>query len=265
MSQASTLRGTLALVFLVSLPCLVATAEDASAGSVDLSGTWAEMEVCSQLETLPLVGRVTSTSTSVLRVTIEQSGSSLLMREVYCSSTIGTGSVLAKTFIPDAFLISLGEMLRPASLDASGSTIEFVQPWYTQVRGARLSDPENEPLPTSPDDPRVFDQDGDGKPGLTVRVSIMGLISGEVYVVQRVRYRMTGTVVSPDRVEGLIEWTNEQITIAASNPLFAADTRPEPNPAPEKSYFVLQRIDPPAGCEEIVEQLENLLRALDAA
>ena len=188
--------GALAVCLLACVPGLVVGGEDSAPTPIDLSGTWAELQVCSQVEILPVLGKVTSTSTSLLCATIEQSGSSLLMREVYCSTTIATGSALAKIVIPEAFLASLGEMTRPASLDGSGPTIQFDQPWYTQVRGAYLDDPENDALPTNPSDPRVFDQDGDGKPGLTVRVSILGLLSGEVYVVQRVRYRMIGTVIS---------------------------------------------------------------------
>jgi hypothetical protein len=210
--------------------------------------------VCSQLQVLPLVGPITSTSTSVLRATVEQSGSAFIFHEAYCSSMIATGSALAKTVIPDAFLSSLGETTRPAFLDASGTTIQFVQPWYTQVRGARLSDPENERLPTTSDDPRVFDQDGDGEPGLTVKVTLMGgLFSGETYVVQRVRYRMTGTVVSADRIVGLIEWTNEQITIAASSAIFGVDTKPTPNPIPERSYFVFVRVPADTDCVQILK------------
>lgn len=251
-------RGALAVSILACALEFMAGGEDPAPAPVDLSGTWAELQVCSQMDVLPILGKVTSTSTSLLCATIEQSGSSLLMREVTCSTTIKTGSALGKLVIPEAFLASLGEMTRPASLDGSGPTIRFDQPWYTQVRGAYLVDPENDALPTNPDDPRVFDQDGDGKPGLTVRVSILGFLSGEVYVVQRVRYRMVGTVVSPNRVEGLIEWSNEQITIEASNPLFAVDTQPEPNSAPEKSYFVLQRVDPGTACQRIVAQRKAL-------
>jgi len=233
-------------------------AQDAEAGPIDLSGTWAELQVCSQIEVLPLVGHVTSTSRSLLRATADQSGSGLIFRETYCSTVIDTGSALAKTVIPGAFLASLGELVRPAFLDASGATIQFVQPWYTQVRGARLVDPENDPLPTSPDDPRVLDQDGDGKPGLTVKVTLMGILSGEAYVVQRVRYRMLGTVISAARITGLIEWTNEQVTIGASSPLFGVDTKPTPNPVPEKSYFVMARIPATADCAEIVADEKTL-------
>jgi len=251
-------RRALAAVLLALLPCLWAAAQDAIPARIDLSGTWAEIQVCSELETLPIVGRLTGTSTTLLRVVMEQTGNSLVIRETYCSTKIDTGTVIASTAIPDAFLRSLGETARPASLDLSGTAVRFVQPWYTEVRGAHLLDPENDPLPTSPDDPRVFDQDGDGKPGLTVRLRVMGIVSGEAYVVQRVRYRMTGTVVSPDRIDGLIEWTNEQVTIGATNRLFEANTSGEPNPDAQKSYFVLQRIDPSVTCTKIVKNWRSL-------
>jgi hypothetical protein len=245
--------------FLVALlPCLLAAAEEGPA-AIDLSGTWAERQIHSEIDTLPIVGRVTSTSTTFLRVTIEQKGTSLLLRETYCSAKVDTRTAIASTVIPPAFLLSLGEIERPASLDLSGPTIQFVSPWFTEVRGARLADPENDPLPTRPDDPRVFDQDGDGKPGLTVRLRVLGIVSGEAYVVQRVRYRMRGTVVTPDRIEGRIEWKNEQITIGATSTLFEANTSGEPNPDPEKSTFVFQRIAPAVGCAGIAEGWNSTL------
>jgi hypothetical protein len=229
----------------------------------DLSGTWAEMQVLSEFATLPLVGEVARTSTIVLRVTLEQNGSALTQRWTYCATEIDNGSAIASTVIPDAFLVSLGEAAAEATLDASVSPTRFVQPWTTEVRGAMLGDPERDPFPTRADDARVVDQDGDGRPGLTARVSALGIFGGDVYIVQRVRTRLIGTLVSPDRIEGLVEWSTEQVTLGASNPLFLGTLPSRPDPAVENSSFVLTRIDPAWACAEILAHRAALFGAPD--
>jgi hypothetical protein len=218
----------------------------------DLSGTWAEMQVLSEFAVLPLVGEVARRSTTILRVTIEQTGSALVQRWTYCATEIDNGSPAASTVIPDAFLVSLGEASAEATLDASFSPTTFVQPWTTEVRGAALNDPERDSLPTRADDARVVDQDGDGKPGLTVKVSALGIISGEVYVVQRVRTRLVGALVAPDRIEGLVEWSTEQVTLGATSFLFLSELPSRPDPIAGNSSFVMQRVDPAWECADIL-------------
>jgi hypothetical protein len=240
---------------LLAVAVAVGAAADAQSSppvALDLSGTWAEMQLLSEFATLPLVGEVARTSTTILRVTIEQIGAALTQRWTYCATEIDNGSAIASTVIPDAFLVSLGEAAAAATLDASLSPASFVQPWTTEVRGARLNDPERDPLPTRADDARVVDQDGDGKPGLTVRVSALGIISGEVYIVQRVRTRLVGTLVSPDRIEGLVEWSTEQVTLGATSFLFLSGLPSRPDPLAGSSSFVIQRVDPTWECADIL-------------
>ena len=249
LSRARSLRF---LLFLAAFSALVLGPAAAASVPVDVSGAWAEMQVYPEFSTLPLVGEVARTSTVLLLVTMEQTGSSLIMRETYCSTKIDNGTAVASTAIPTAFLRSLGQTAKPAFLDASGTITRFTQPWYTEVRGARLDDPERDALPTDAGDPRVFDQDGDGKPGLTVHVSALFIFTGDVYVVQRVRYRLEGVVVTPDRIEGLIEWTTEQITLGATSSLFEGELPGRPDPVAEHSTFVLVRIDSAWTCEDIL-------------
>jgi hypothetical protein len=232
--------------------CFVYVPQAVGSEEPSFSGAWAEIQVLSEFARLPLVGEAARTSTVILRVSIEQTGSSLGMRWTYCATDIDNGSAIASTVIPDAFLASLGEAAAEASIDASAAPERFVQPWTTEVRGARLDNPDTDSLPTTASDPRVVDQDGDGKPGLTVRVSALGIFRGDVYVVQRVRTRLAGAVVSPDRIEGLIEWTTEQVTLGATNALFLGNLPSRPDPFPEHSFFVLVRIDPVWTCADIL-------------
>ncbi|MCX7750167.1 MAG: hypothetical protein N2320_01150 [Candidatus Bipolaricaulota bacterium] len=224
----------------------------------DLTGTWAVMQVTSDLVVYPFVGQRTRTTTLVLRVEMEQRGRAVRVRETHCLADIDDGTGLVVTEITDAFLRSIGVVERGATLEPAGGGWRFVLPWGTAVHGARLANPTGDPLPTSPDDPRVFDQDGDGKPGITVPVRILGLISGEVYAVQRLTKFLEGTVVSPDLVRGLITWTNEQVTIGASNPFLKTDAQAQVDPVRERSYFVAVRIPPTTTCDDLKRTWRSL-------
>lgn len=258
MNRAKRFAFFLVWVFLAGSIVLGQEGSSTESLPLDLSGTWAHMQVYSQYATFPMVGRVRNVTTVILCVQMEQTESVVVLRDAYCATTIDNGTILASTVIPDAFLSSLSPNPRFATLEQTEDGLRFVQEWYTEIRGVRLDDPENEALPTAEDDPRVFDQDGDGKPGMTVKSKIIGLFSGETYVVQRVHYRLIGTVTSHDTIEGLIEWTNEQITIGASSSFFASDIQPIVDPVVENSHFIAKRIDPEMDCKTLKETWKDL-------
>ncbi len=246
---ANVLRSLLATV-------LVFAASVAAAGGgveepPDLSGHWAMAQVTTDIVEYPLVGRRTRVAVLVLRLTIDQSGTSLTVREKHCLAILDDGTDLVQTEITQAFLRSLSAEGRTATLERADDGWRFVFPWGTEVHGARLEDPVNDPLPARPDDPRVFDQDEDGNPGVTVRLSILGLVRGEVYAVQRLSKHMEGDVVSNDHLVGLITWTNEQVRLAATSDLLMAGGDADVHPDPERSYFVARRITPDLTCADL--------------
>ncbi len=217
----------------------------------DLTGTWAVMQVTSDIVVYPFVGQRTRTTTLILLVEMRQTGDVVTVRETHCLADTDDGTSLVTTEIPEAFLRSLGTVEREAVLEPTPDGWRFIWSWPTEVHGARLADPINDPLPAYADDPRVFDQDGDDKPGVTVRVRILGLISGEVYAVQRLSKLLEGLVVTPDLIRGLITWTNEQVTIGASNPFLNTSGDAQVDPVRERSYFVAIRVPTGTTCEDL--------------
>ena len=167
----------------------------------------------------------------------------------------------AGTVLDSAFIASLPEW-------ESAVTIEGEGPWsvrtgdYVAVVGAELEDPAADPLPTDPDDSRVTDPDGDGQPGLTVRIE--GVVSGGVYVVQRIERALEGTLTSDGRMTGTVIGSNQQAKLGASNfilraftPTFIADTEPEHNP------FSWAPVSPDADCARVVEAEAALFGVLE--
>jgi len=224
----------------------------------DLTGTWAVMQVTSDIVVYPFVGEKTRTTTLILLVEMRQNGTEVQVFESHCLVDTDAGTTMVSTEIPEAFLRSLGVVEQTANLEVMPDGWRFTVPWRTEVHGARLEDPANDPLPTSLDDPRVFDQDRDGNPGITVRVSVLGLIRGDVYAVQRLSKLLEGTVVTPDLVRGLITWTNEQVTIGASNPFLNTSGDAKIDPVPERSYFVAIRVRPGTTCDDLKESWRAL-------
>ena len=271
MSRTRCVPALLLLLIGVSVGCLMngqELGEISAPAGLDLSGVWAMVQITSEIVQIPIVGERTRTTATYLRLTIDQSGANLVVLETHCATSIDDGTIMVQTTIPDAFLRSLGVTERAARLelasdvnqptDAHSSNPRIVFPWTTQALGARLKDPESEPLPTDVDDLRVFDQDNDGHPGMTVRVEIMGLITGEVYVVQRNRNRLVGTVVSPGFIQGTIEWETEQVVLGASSSFLESEGQGIPDSDPKRNFFLAKRIGPMLDCADI-QQMDLLL------
>lgn len=166
-----------------------------------------------------------------------------------------------RTVLDSAFVSALPVWRSPVSIDGNGPW--FVRlPEYAAVVGADLEDPAADPLPGDADDSRITDPDGDGNPGITVHVE--GLVSGEVYVVQRMVRGLEGELRQDGRMAGTVLGTNEQQTLGASNlvlraftPTFVAD------PAPDRNTFDWAPIASGRGCDDIVMTEDELFGPLD--
>lgn len=244
-------------VLLVLAVALLSTAGSVLGDVPNLEGTWAMIQVYPRIAVLPLVGESSQVSYVIQLVDVEQDNELLTMNDTYCFTSIVDSSLLATTEIPDTFIAGLRPQPREATLRVRGETITFVQEPYVEVRGATLDDMLEDALPVDPDDPRVIDQDGDGFPGMTVNVNLMGLIEAQIYVVQRVQYQLFG-ILSSDRIEGTIEWADEQVVLAATNPMLMADSTGYPDPDLSKHIFIMIRAQEAWTCEWLREHWREI-------
>jgi hypothetical protein len=103
--------------------------------------------------------------------------------------------------IDDAFLQStLPDVAYDATLSATGALVAPPQP---VLLGVRLTNPVTDPFPTVGTDPAVFDQDHDGKPGITIKVDTGLLGIKSVYAGARLLAGFKGTVGADGRILGL--------------------------------------------------------------
>ena len=225
--------------------------------SLDISGVWAQLVVSSQLSDVPFAGRVRQQTISIQRVVInKQNGETVTMEAQTCALEFDSGTPLVKLTFPERFVSSLGTDVKKAQFDSS--TLSFVQPRTVYLRGVRLQDPERDPLPTDPKDPRIFDQDGDGKPGMTLIASVLGVLNAEIYIIQRDWNILRGQLTSSATLDGLVEWGSEQVILGATNSIFLNANPTFPDPNPNNSFFRSTRVNAETSCEQIRAQRDRL-------
>jgi hypothetical protein len=228
------------VAFFISSQVVSAGEEKKMMGDIwpDLSGKWTVEIVAVADSKIPVLGRVQSKTESILEAEIQQNGADLLFIAQTRSVEIRSGISMVRTLISDAFLKSMPEVRRKGHLRRrEDGGVELFFPLHWQIQGARLKDIASDPLPESSADPRVFDQDGDGQPGVTVRVE--GIVSGNLYVVQRSWDEWQATLGATGEVHGQMKWGMEQVILGSSRSFLRR--QPETVPVASESVFVMRK------------------------
>lgn len=115
------------------------------------------------------------------------------------------------------------------------------------------------PLSRDPRDPALVDADGDGKPGVTVRLRMFNLLDGEIYLIRREIYSDTLTLHSDGNLYGSVKDESEQFVIGASRRILSQQSNPIQHPDPGLNPVVLARVNGElATCEQLMEQRDRL-------
>jgi hypothetical protein len=226
------------MIGIAALTALALAADQDTASS--LAGTW-QLELTIATRTpIPMIGTVRTRSLTVARVDITTGEEGYLAVQRVCSSDVMDQDGLVQTVLPPAFVRAIPARTYPVRVGADGALHADLGVEATGWTG------QGE-LPAGPDDPRVRDFDKDGKPGATVLVTVRPFGTGEVYVVHVGHSRLEGRLVSPDRGEGRVILERvEQRTIGASPRILGGTL--EAIPDPERSRFILRRIEPARAC-----------------
>ena len=164
-----------------------------------------------------------------------------------------------QTSFPSAFVNTMPIREHQATLSAEEVGADFTVDTFINVDGADLDSPETDRLPTAAGDSRLWDQDEDGHPGITVHIDAPFGVSGDVYLSQRSHYSYDGFVISQERIEAYVTYDQEQAIIDASSGfLTMADVVPIPNPDSTTSYVLFQQVDDDTGCGEIKRENDDL-------
>jgi hypothetical protein len=207
----------------------------------------------------PVIGNLTTVSTTLLRVEQAVSGSTVSMKIKTCSFKIDTGSTQAQIEVPDAYVNSIGERDTTGSFQSDGKGgFSLTVPTFYSVYGAKLANPDTDPLPTDKADSKVFDQDGDGHPGMTLKVTGNALVAGDIYVVQRASYAFKGQTSASDAIDGLVTWSMEQNILDTTNIALKLLPQSTPDSDATKSYFKHRKITASQDCAAIIANASTI-------
>jgi len=240
-------RALIALVVcVVSVGAFVFFPLTSGAVSDRFSGRWVMFQELNTVAEIPVVGSIVTRTDVVVLYDLSFREGLLSGEGTLCKLQIDNGTSLVKTIIPERFKVSLPKPKLSAAFRRENERWIFHQPKQYLVVGARLQNILKDSLPENPSDPRVVDQDNDGKPGVTIRIS--GIITGEIYVTQRNWTELDGVLKAPGRIEGAALFGNEQKILGATSRYLTG--KPDSKPDPKNSRFFLLRVSKNTSCNQ---------------
>ena len=191
-----------------------------------------------------------------------QNGEELTVTETLCDIAIDAPTAGTSIRLGPGFAAAQPQVTRAGTIIAGIDSYEFSLELTYVARGVDLADVVDEELPTDPADPRVLDPDNDGNPGLTLLLD--GILSGQLFEVQRDFTELTGTQTSADRIEGLARWGSE-LSYLGADPEFLLDVVGEalPDSDPNKHTFEIVRLPPGSDCSYILENRCSLYTTIE--
>lgn len=233
-----------------------ASASEASSelppGAEDLVGRWAHYDVVAYADDA-MKTLIISTGFADL----ELRDGELWNQMVFCHADTVTDQDIDVS-ISDAATQAIKPVATPVTVTEVDGKLNVARPPTPTGIGIELEDPANDPLPTDPDDPRIFDADGDGKPGVTSTVKVSEDLGGEIYLARREIFSYDVTQESPDRFAGTITDRSEQLIIGASDPLFETPAQWVQIDDPERNPVIWVRVDDDWDCDRLAEERPTL-------
>ena len=212
-------------------------------------GTYRLEMILASITKVPVFGTSKSASKSVSLVEIKRDGAGLIQTHKTCDFRVVDDSKFIKMIFPDKFVAALARHSYPLQIDNDGQGWRYRADLGVERIGYK-SNGDDATLPSKVDDPAVYDWDGDGQPGATLKLSVPLLPDGELYVVQRGHSILSGKVVHQGRVEGSIEVRNFDQKVIGAKPNFLARS-PEIVPDGKESRFVLESIAAGSSCDTL--------------
>lgn len=176
----------------------------------ELAGRWAHYDIVAY-QGQPMKTQIISYGFTDFTV---QDGK-LIESEEFCHADQVTDQPI-KTSISDAGTRAIKPVSTPVEVSGPPGARRIQRPGTPTPVGIRLADPANESLPTDRNDPRIVDDDHDGKPGITVVVHFGEAGDGELYIARREIFAYDMTQDATDSMRGTVKDGSEQLVVGAS-------------------------------------------------
>jgi hypothetical protein len=207
-------------------------------------------------------GTSKSASKSLSLVEIRHDAEGFQQSHKVCDFRLLEDSAMIKIVFPEKFISALANHTYPIQLERDGPGWRYRADLGFERIGYKAS-PGDDKLPNRIDDPAVYDWDGDGRPGATLKLSVPLLPDGELYVVQRGHSILNGRLTRPGYVEGFIDYIAFEQRVLAARPAFLSQS-PEITPNPNESRFTITPLPPGSTCET-VKRSDAIEKGLDSA
>ncbi len=229
------------------------TPSDLPPGAEDLVGRWAHFDVVAYDDPV-MKTLIISTGFANL----ELRDGELWNVQRFCHADTAN-SLGIEVIMPDAATQAIVPIDTPVEVTADDDgRLRVVRPETPTPIGIDLEDPATTPLPTDPADPRITDDDGDGKPGVSARLVLAGGVEADLYIARREIFSYDVVQESPDRMEGTITDRSEQLIVGASDPLFDVQSAWVQHPDPERNPVIWVRVDDTWDCERLAAERDEL-------
>ena len=245
-------------------------------------GTWAQKIILKSVSSTSLAKNVPSVTIRYILADIEinNKGNLKMTRRdgVMCQTDNETGdSMLNKGVVgfnePDSKFNTIYHFWRPNDIPGQKDTPQievtedggktlFTGNKEWELRGANMTDPSTEEMVKSKDDggqgdddTRIFDHDADGKAAFTIKFS--GFVNGDIYYVQRLTAKYIGELVSEGKIEGNVEWTDEQYA-HSSTPNMTIKGQKTTVTETNNSVFQFVKVADTMTCADLIAQKDTL-------
>ncbi len=159
--------------------------------------------------------------------------------------------------ISDAAVQAIRPRIQEVELSFSDGRWHIYRPPTPSLLG--IAGDASLPLATDPDDPDIVDADGDGKPGVTVRITMLGLFSGELYITRREIFTNYLSLYDNGILQGHVVDDSEQFVIGASLDILAQPSNALQHPDSGLNPIILVPIDPAIDTPEELLALKHKL------
>ena len=196
---------------------------------------------------IPFFGTSKSASKSVSLVEVSRDNGALMQNHRVCDFRVLEDSAMIKMVFPEKFIAALAKHNYPIQLEQDAHGWSYRADLGMERIGYRGTD---EKLPAKIDDAAVFDWDGDGHPGATLKLSVPLLPAGELYIVQRGQSILSGRVVQPGIIAGGLEIRHFDQRVIGARPGFLAKS-PQIEPNSKESRFSLSQVSSGSTCDSL--------------
>jgi cysteine-rich repeat protein len=229
-------------------------------------GIWAQKIITtSYIETtIPVLGQQQSTSVTqkMLIVDMKYEDGILKATSTTCYVETDTGSQYLDISFSQLYIDSLVPIEYEFTVEENGSAYDLTMEDFVDVTGAKLNDPLADDLPTDKTDSRVWDQDGDGNPGLRVdvdgRIPTLFYESGTADVATKTAADIALSTMDDNTIQGPFLWYGYFIVYQASNNILMNDRIIIPDHNNSSIKFV--RIDDSYNCDKIISEKDTLFQ-----